>query len=418
MLKSQLFQPKLDLKKLTYLAKNNFWTKDGTTTASSRFLTEFELDKNATVIQLLNQAGAILKGKAEMDEFACGGTGLLAYGNLITNPYDSQRISGGSSSGSAVAVAKKKVTFALGSDTGDSVRRPAAYCGIVGFRPTYGRVSRYGLIPMASSLDTVGILARSLKITQKIFSVIAQPDPNDLWTLVKSPKFRSIPKKKIAVFWQIEKFLPEQFAQLYQKVLNILEKTYQIKTIKLPPEIQENLQLVYLIICSSELVSHLNACQGVTYGSKNSNFSNQEIPKLRTDFLGKSVRQRLLLGSYFLAKKRDLKRAYQLQERIKSWTKKIFARYDFLLFPSPNSPAPQIEKESFFFTGEKDHWSDSLLLLASLAGFPSLTLPIGWVDNLPVSINLNASNQNDYSLFQVAGLLEKSLEKSEINHQG
>ncbi|CAH1771078.1 4542_t:CDS:1, partial [Entrophospora sp. SA101] len=210
-------------------------------------------------IKLLAKEGAILKGKTAMDEFACGGTGLLANTGIITNPHNSQHITGGSSSGSAVAVAKGLVSFALGSDTGGSVRQPAAYCGIVGLKPSYGLVSRYGLIPMSSSLDTVAILADSVATTKKVLSVIAQPDPNDLLTIVaKQNKIKPVvfsSAKKIAVLKGIEKFLSPEFAKLYQKTIDILKKqNYQVKTIEIPSEIRENLQLCYLIICSSELV--------------------------------------------------------------------------------------------------------------------------------------------------------------------
>ncbi|RHZ37291.1 amidase family protein [endosymbiont GvMRE of Glomus versiforme] len=404
------------LENITYLAKNNFWTENLPTTASSNFLMNFVPGENATVIKLLTKAGAILNGKTIMDEFACGGTGLLANTGIITNPHNFQHIIGGSSSGSATAVAKGLVSFALGSDTGGSVRQPAAYCGIVGFKPSCGLVSRFGLIPMASSLDTVGILANSVATTEKVFLVIAQPDPSDLLTIAaKQTKTKLVSfsvAKKIVILKGIEKFLSPQFVKLYQKTINILkEKDYQIKEIEIPPEIRENLQLCYLIICSSELASHLNSCQGITYGQKVNNAENvgEEICQIRTEYLGKSVRQRLLLGSYFLQNKKDCEKAYLFRQKVKNWTEKIFHKYDFLLFPSPNSEAPKVEHSSFFFTGSETHWSDNLLLLASLGGFPSLSLPIGFVNGLPVSVNINAAYQQDKLLLQLAKSMEKEI---------
>jgi aspartyl-tRNA(Asn)/glutamyl-tRNA(Gln) amidotransferase subunit A len=332
------------------------------TTASSNFLADFRPGENATVINLLTNEGAILTGKTAMDEFACGGTGLLSNTGAIVNPYDSQHITGGSSSGSAVAVAKGSVSFALGSDTGGSVRQPAAYCGVFGFKPSSGSVSRYGLIPMASSLDAVGILANSMSTTQTVFSIISQPDSADLLTVssaqvsIKPVCFASA--KKIAVLKGIEKYLSSEFSKLYQKTIDIFKrKSYQVKEIEIPHEIRENLQLCYLIICSSELASHLNSCQGITYGQKVNDTENisEKVCRLRTECLGKSVRQRLLLGSYFLQKKKDCEHAYRFRQKVKNWANKVFHKYDFLLFPSPNSEAPKVEHSTFFFIGSEAH---------------------------------------------------------------
>jgi len=325
-------------------------------------LADFRPGENATVINLLTNEGAILIGKTAMDEFACGGTGLLSSTGIITNPYDSQHIAGGSSSGSAVAVAKGLVSFALGSDTGGSVRQPAAYCGVVGFKPSSGLVCRYGLVPMSSSLDTVGILAESMSTTQTVFSIISRPDPTDLLTIASTQiSVKAIPfvsAKKIAVLRDIEKYLSSEFAKLYQKAINVLKrKNYQLKEIEIPREIRENLQLCYLIICSSELASHLNSCQGITYGQKVNDTENigEKVCQLRTEYLGKSVRQRLLLGSYFLQNKADCERAYNFRQKVKNWADKIFHKYDFLLFPSPNSEAPKVEHSTFFFIGSEAH---------------------------------------------------------------
>ena len=298
-----------------------------------------------------------------MDEFACGGTGLLANTGAITNPHNSQHIAGGSSSGSAVAVVRKLTSFALGSDTGGSVRQPAAYCGAVGFKPSQGLISRYGLIPMASSLDTVGILADSVTTTKKVFPLISRPDPNDLSTItsrkndVESVSFSSA--KKVAILKGIERYLSPEFAKLYQKAVNILKKKgYQFKTVQIPSEIRENPQLAYLIICSSELVSHLNSCKGITFGKKaGSSVSDTRkvIQQFRSNYLGKSVRQRLMLGSYFLQGKEGYVRARFFQQKVQNWAKKTFSKYDFFLFPSPNSEAPKTEHDSFLFIGSETH---------------------------------------------------------------
>ncbi|CAI2161761.1 1321_t:CDS:2 [Funneliformis geosporum] len=341
-----------------------------------------------------------LFGKTAMDEFACGGTGLLANTGIITNPYNSQHITGGSSSGSAVAIVKKLVPFALGSDTGDSVRQPAAYCGVIGFKPSQGLISRFGLIPMASSLDTVGILTDSITTTKEVFLIISQPDPQDLLTIASQKnKIKLVPfssTKKIAILKGIEKYLSAEFAKLYHKVINLLKaKKYQFETIQIPPEISENLQLAYLIICSSELVSHLNACQGIAFGKKEDDAGDikQKVQQVRNNYLGKSVHQRLMLGSYFLQNKKDYVYTHFFRQKVQKWVEKNFSKYDFLLFPSPNSEAPKIEHTNF-------------------AGIPSLSLPIGFVNELPVSININGSFGKDKEVLALAQLLEKEITNS------
>lgn len=289
------------LKKRTgYLAKDNFWTKKFFTTASSNFLNNFELHDEATVIKLLKKKGFVCLGKADLDEFACGGSGLLSKNGILVNPHDDKHIVGGSSSGSSVVVAKGLVDFALGSDTGGSVRCPAAYCGIVGFKPSYGLVSRYGLIPLSSSLDTVGILAKNVLTAKEIFSVINKKDPHDLLTVASKEieTKKNFKTNKIAVIDELEVHLENSLRNLYNEKLKFLKKEgYSIEKVKLPKEIRDNLQLTYLAISCSELLSHLNSLQGITYGFKQENTS---IKENRTNYLGKEIKKRLLMGAYFL----------------------------------------------------------------------------------------------------------------------
>lgn len=237
-------------------------------------------------------------GKTDLDEFACGGSGLLSGKGVLVNPYDPQHIVGGSSSGSAIVVAQDLVPFALGSDTGGSVRCPAAYCGIIGFKPSYGLISRYGLIPLAASLDTVGILASQMKTVKKIFLVLAKKDAQDLLTIKKKQKTKFLRSaKKIAIIQGLEKCLEKDLKELYHRTLNILKKEgYVIEEVKLAKELRENLQLTYLIISCSELLSHLNSLQGITFGSQ----KNILISEKRDNFLGQEIKKRLLIGVYFL----------------------------------------------------------------------------------------------------------------------
>jgi len=270
-------------------------------------LSEFQPNEDAAVINLLKKRGYFCLGKTNLDEFACGGSGLLSNKVLLVNPHNPQHIVGGSSSGSAVAVAQNLVPFALGSDTGGSVRCPAAYCGVIGFKPSYGLISRYGLIPLASSLDTIGILASRVEAIKKVFSVLAKEDPRDLLTITRKRRIKVLKtNKRIAVIKGLEKHLVKNLKELYHQTLNILKKEgYNIEEVKLLEELRENLQLTYLIISCSELLSHLNSLQGITFGVK----ENSPIFKKRNMFLGQEVKKRLLLGTYFLENLECLEKA-------------------------------------------------------------------------------------------------------------
>ena len=393
-------------KELAYFTKDNFWTIDFPTTASAKFLTDFQPNQNAFIIRLLEAEKKNLLGKVALDEFACGGTGLHAATGPIFNPYNLSRITGGSSSGSAWVVAKNLVPFALGHDTGDSIRRPASYCGVVGFKPSYGLLSRAGVIPMASSLDTVGILAQKTADIESALAVISQKDPHDLLTEVTRSKRLSCPKNKVAIVAGIEKYLPIELNNLYHNAIERLKKLgYTIEKITIPKKIREHLQITYLILCSSELVSHLNSLQGVTYGIKD----KVNITQKRSKYLGEIVKQRLLIGAYFLENRELFVKAQKMRYLVDKWVKKTFKNYDFLVFPSTNNVAPPAANFAHSFSGLiSSHWSDNLLLLANFSGLPSLSLPIGFINDLPVSISINSNYGKDKEALELAKNLEKS----------
>jgi aspartyl-tRNA(Asn)/glutamyl-tRNA(Gln) amidotransferase subunit A len=251
------------------------------------------------VIDFLQEENFFLLGKAILDEFACGGTGLHANTGPIYNPIDPEFITGGSSSGASWAVSRGLVPFSLGHDTGDSIRRPASYCGVIGFKPSYGLISRYGVIPMSSSLDTVGIISESIEVIEKIFPIISKKDKRDLTTETKKKKVE-IRKKKVAMFTNLERIVDKEVFELFKSNLEKIKKdtNFSVEEIELPNSFKESLQITYMVICCSELLSHLNSLQGVTYGSKD----ESEIMEKRKKNIGKIVKQRLMLGAYFLSK--------------------------------------------------------------------------------------------------------------------
>jgi aspartyl-tRNA(Asn)/glutamyl-tRNA(Gln) amidotransferase subunit A len=398
---------------LAYFAKDNFWTKKFPTAASSKFLDDFWTGQNAFVVELLEKKKKILLGKTVLDEFACGGTGLHAATGPIFNPYNNSCIVGGSSSGSAWVVANDLVPFALGHDTGDSIRRPASYCGIVGFKPSYGLISRSGVIPMASSLDTVGILAQKVRDIKSVFAIISPKDPHDLLTEAFRSKISSSKKNKIAIVTGIKKYLPTELSDLYHSTIEKLGRLgYSIEKINIPKRIREHLQITYLILCSSELVSHLNSLQGVTYGVK----ENINIVHKRSKYLGEIVRTRLLIGAYFLENRELFVKAQKMRYLIDKWVKKVFQNCDFLVFPSTNNAAPSAANFNHSFSGLiSSHWSDNLLLLANFSGLPSLSLPIGFVNGLPVSININGPYGKDKKVLELSERLEGSNNRDKMH---
>lgn len=395
-----------------FLAKDNFWSKNFPTTASSLFLSNFIPGESATVIKLLQKKGYKLLGKSILDEFACGGTGLFSSSGEITNPHNKNRIVGGSSSGSAFAVAKNIVPFAIGHDAGDSVRRPSSYCGIIGFKPSYGLISRYGMIPMASSFDTVGIIALKLSTIKKVFKIIAKVDKRDLITLLSEKKKKEKANfKKIAIIEGIENFISREYRELYVNVIKFLENSnkYKIEKVKLPKNIRDYLQLSYLILCSSELASHLGSLQGITYGNKNFDL---DIKENRSKFIGKWTKERILIGSYFLSQSELLLQAKKFRHRVQKWTKKLFSNFGFLVFPGTRGSAHEISsllKEGQMNSTNISHWSDNLLLISNLSGNPSINIPIGKENKMPVSINIDSSWKNDQAVIKLADFISKNV---------
>ncbi len=211
-------------------------------------------------------------------------------------------------------MAAKLVPFALGHDTGDSLRRPASYCGIFAFKPSYGFVSRHGVIPMAASLDTVGLLSSKLSVIREVFDIISFPDNHDLVTISAWKKGATeINKKAVATIANITSYLTPEYANLYfQAIENFRRLGYEVNEVSFPPELHEHLQITYLVICSSELVSHLNSLQGVTFGSQG-DLKGMSIAGQRSRLLGRWVKERIILGSYFLDRQEVITKARQMR---------------------------------------------------------------------------------------------------------
>ena len=348
--------------------KDNFNTKGIRTTASSRILDNYVPIYDATVIKKLKDAGAILFAKTSMDELGMGGTNLNAYTGKVNNPYDVNRISGGSSGGSAALVAEGVVPVAMGTDTGDSIRKPAAYCGIVGFKPTYGRISRYGVIPYASSLDHVGFFTTCIKDAARMLQVCAGRDDHDMTSSYeKIEEYEKnlnsdIRGKKIAILDNIMNSIEDQrIVDNFNEVIEKLEKRGAIvERVSMDETLLQTLLPVYLIIANAEACANHSNLDGVRFGMREEGHDLEEIMiNSRTKGFSSAVRKRFVLGSYSLFvenQEKLFRKAQKVRRVIVDEYKKILEQYDCVIASAAPTVAPHPEDS----VGEK--MSDTYLV--------------------------------------------------------
>ncbi|MBC8089597.1 MAG: Asp-tRNA(Asn)/Glu-tRNA(Gln) amidotransferase subunit GatA, partial [Phycisphaerae bacterium] len=403
------------------MIKDNIATLRMPTSCGSKILQGYVSPYEATAVKRLRQAGAIVVGKTNMDEFAMGSsTENSAYGPTL-NPIDRTRVPGGSSGGSAVAVAAGAVRIALGSETGGSVRQPAAFCGIVGIKPTYGRVSRHGLVAYASSLDHIGVFGKTVDDAALGLQVIAGRDELDSTSSAEPIADYSAsrsdesdkPLDGIVVGWPEEYFpesLDSQIRQLCERARNRLQSLgAEIRVVSLP---HTSLAVpVYYIVAPAEASSNLARYDGVRYGArKNGNGLRELYENTRSDGFGAEVTRRILLGTYVLSAgyyDAYYKRAMAVRELItKDFTNAFSGGVHVLLTPTTPTTAFKIGAVSDPY---EMYLSDIFTVTANLAGIPGISLPIGRIDGLPVGGQLLASHFDEATMFRVAYALERAL---------
>lgn len=399
--------------------KDNFNTKGIRTTASSRILDNYVPIYDATVIQKLKDAGAILFAKTSMDELGMGGTNLNAYTGKVNNPYDVNRISGGSSGGSAALVAEGIVPVAMGTDTGDSIRKPAAYCGVVGFKPTYGRISRYGVIPYASSLDHVGFFTTCIEDAARMLQVCAGRDDHDMTSSYeKIEEYEKnlnsdIRGKKIAVLDNVMNSIEDQrIVDNFNEVIEKLEKRGAIvERVSMDETLLQTLLPVYLIIANAEACANHSNLDGVRFGMREEGHDLEEIMiNSRTKGFSSAVRKRFVLGSYSLFvenQEKLFRKAQKVRRVIVDEYKKILEQYDCVIASAAPTVAPHPEDS----VGEKmsDTYlvAENFMILGNMSGYPSLTLPSGFVEGLPIGINVTAKAFDEQNLLNICKAIEE-----------
>lgn len=410
---------------IPYALKDNISTKGILTTASSNILKDYIPLYDATVYKKLKESGAVLMGKTVLDELAMGGTGTTGHTGVVRNPWDSNRMIGGSSAGSAAAVALGIVPFAIGSDTGDSIRKPAAYGGVVGYKPTYGRISRYGLFAFASSLDHVGVFARSVKDVSYVMDIIKGHDEKDMTSLpdedvnyadnlnndVKGKKLFYI-KEAIEIDNGSEelRLILDNFRQTVNKCKEIGIEVYEVSFRK---DLLEAIYPAYNVISCAEATSNNSNLTGIPFGTRIEGKNiNDIMMKTRTEGFSELIKRRFVVGSYVLQKENQEKlflNACRVRRLIVDNMNELFKKYDGLIMPSSGNIAP-------LFGEVSDRLSDEYLILgnhlciANFGGYPSISIPSGFVNNMPVGINITGRAKEDVLVLNIANKIEEVLD--------
>lgn len=397
--------------------KDNIVTQGFATTAASKMLEDFIPTYDAHVITKLKEAGAIIVGKVNLDEFAMGGSTENSYFKTSRNPWDLERVPGGSSGGSASAVAARQVPASLGSDTGGSVRQPAAYTGIVGMKPSYGRVSRYGLIAFASSLDQIGPMTLTVEDNALLLQVIAGLDAHDSTTLEDdnldfSAKIgQSIKGLKIAYPKEyLSDAIQPEVRQAMDKAADYFKSQGAIVEEVSLPHSQYGIN-AYYIISSAEASSNLQRFDGIRYGYRAEDVHNLEdiYVKSRSQGFGAEVKRRIMLGTFSLsagAYDAFYGKAAKVRTLIRQDFERVFEEYDLIMGPVTTSTAYKIgERQS---DPLEMYVADLLTVPINLAGIPSLAIPAGFDEGgLPIGMALTGPNLSEALLYQVAYAFEQ-----------
>ena len=400
--------------------KDNIVTKDLRTTAASHILEDFIPIYDATVITKIKEKNMIIIGKTNMDEFAMGSTGETSYFGNTLNPIDNTLVPGGSSSGSADCVATGITPFSLGTDTGGSIRQPSSFCGLVGLKPTYGRVSRYGVIAFASSLDQVGPITRNVYENALLLNVISGQDKNDLTSSSKEVKDytsligKDITNLKIAVpNYYMSEVIDKEVREKIINIINLLkEKGCQVDYVDI--DYLEYAIPLYQVIALGEASSNLARYDGIRYGLKVDDFKNiDELYKnTRTIGFGNEVKRRIMIGSYILSGENAnvyYYKALKLRKEMTDSFKKVLSKYDLIIGPTNTDVAYKLGTKQD--DALKSFYDDLLTIPVNMAGLPALSLPVGYKNNLPVGMHIIGNYFEEDKIYQLASYIENKLKE-------
>lgn len=408
--------------------KDNFSTKDILSTGSSNTLKDYVPFFDATAVKNLFDKGAVGVSKTVMDELGMGGTGTTGHTGVVHNPWSLKRMTSGSSAGSAASVACGCYPFALGSDTGDSIRKPAAYCGVVGYKPTYGMISRYGLFPFACSLDTIGVLTRNVKDSAIAVDAMKGIDPKDMtsWDSkdiklyeningeVKNKKLFYI--KEIVDISNYDNPSDELKSHLenFNKTIELCKKLgMSVDEVSIDKSLLNAIPSVYVVISCAEATSNMSNLTGISFGPRGSGSSPREIMKdHRTKGFSPLIKRRFVIGSYVLQKENQEKyfiNAKRVRGLIVQKMNELFEKYDALILPVGSGPAKLIEGSENNLSSSNSVLEDHLQI-GNFGGYPSITIPNGFVNNLPVGVNITGKVKDDINVLNIAYALESEMD--------
>jgi aspartyl-tRNA(Asn)/glutamyl-tRNA(Gln) amidotransferase subunit A len=398
----------------TVAVKDNISTADVRTTCGSEMLAEYVPPYDATVVERLREAGATLVGKANMDEFGMGGTTETSAFGPVRNPVDEERVAGGSSGGSAAAVAAGEADVALGSDTGGSIRNPASFCGVVGVKPTYGLVSRYGLIAYANSLEQIGPLAPTVEEAAAVLEVIAGPDERDATTHAEGETDYvdavdgDVAGTTVGVVTELVEGADDRVVETFEAALDDL-RAQGAEVVEVSLESIEHALAAYYVIAMSEASSNLARFDGVRYGVSGGYEGNwnESFARSREAGFGEEVKRRVLLGTYALSAGYHDK-YYKKAQDARAWVKRdfdeAFGRADVLASPTMPVLPPKLGQS----LGDplQLYLIDANTVPVNLANLPAISVPAGEADGLPVGLQLIGPKFDERALFRAASAVE------------
>ncbi len=415
------------LKGIPFLAKDNFSTKGVETTASSRILEGYVPLYDATAVSRLRRAGMILVAKTTMDELAMGGTGTTGHKGVTTNPYDATRIVGGSSCGSAAAVSQGIAPLALGSDTGDSVRKPASYSQTVGFKATWGRISRFGLFPFATSMDAVGFFTRNVKDASYVLTALSGRDKMDMSSSSrKRERYQNYvlehrTLKRVGYFRHVlDSIQDETIRKSYLDLLHALsEKGYEVLAYDYPEALLDALYPTYMILSCAESTSNNANLDGIRFGPRPDGTPQtyaQYMTMARTSGFSDMIKRRFVIGGFSLlsANQEEMfNRAQKARRMIVDEMNRFFDSIDYLVLPASYSKPPHLDELTTAWSTKPD-FLDNILTIGNFGGYPSLTLPLGVEDGLPFGINVTGRNFEDGYVLSLGGEIESIVQRCDI----
>lgn len=418
---------------IPYGIKDNYSTRDILTTGSSNTLKDYIPFFDATAVKNLKKCGAVAVNKTVLDEFGMGGTGTTGHTGIVRNPWDTKRMCAGSSSGSAAAVAAGVYPYALGSDTGDSIRKPAAFCGIVGYKPTYGMISRYGLFPFASSLDTCGVLARSVEDAAIVVDAMKGIDENDQtsWDSSNINLYRDlntdVKNKKlffIKEICNIENYnnpsqMLKKHLENFKETLEIAQKIgMTVDEVSIDKTLLNAIPSVYVCLSCAEATSNMSNLTGISFGPRGNGDKVLEMMKdYRTKGFSPLIKRRFVIGSYVLQKEnqeRYFLNAARVRRLITNKFKELFKKYDGLIMPVSSGIAPLLEESKEMVSSNEISILENHLQIGNFGGFPSITIPNGFINNLPVGVNITCNCYEDQKVLNIAKALEEEMDYKDM----